>query len=150
MFYPPSKTSVETIRRYGELAALGCDPGVAARAWSDSGSTTPMTARCDGRGRLSRHPQAGPPQSELVRANEVSLLKFTVHSAVRSEPGAWDRVASTERVVRTTLAVATGAVIAKAREWWCITILTSFLGRDNHEGVLPASQDERRDHQAVR
>jgi hypothetical protein len=33
----PRRVSVETIRRFGELADRGADPAVAARAWSQAG-----------------------------------------------------------------------------------------------------------------
>ena len=137
MFYPPSKTTVETIRRYGELAALGCDPGVAARAWSDSRALLGLPAAAV---ELYGYQAASPIRHVLPAGSGASTIEFS-HTFERGTEA---------RVVRTTLAVATGAVIAKAREWSCITVLTSFLGRDNHEGVLPVGQDERRDHQAVR
>ncbi|HEV2753937.1 MAG TPA: hypothetical protein VGV36_08905 [Solirubrobacteraceae bacterium] len=43
--HTPARTSVETIRRYGELADRGGDPGEAAKAWSDAGFDDAMTAR---------------------------------------------------------------------------------------------------------
>ncbi len=45
VYYPPARTSVETIRQYGELAAPGGDPGEAAQAWTDAGFDDTMTAR---------------------------------------------------------------------------------------------------------
>lgn len=45
VYEPAAKTGVETIRRYGELAARGGDPGVAAQAWTDAGFDDAMTAR---------------------------------------------------------------------------------------------------------
>jgi len=45
VYYPSARTSVETIRQYGELAAPGGDPGEAAQAWTDAGFDDPMTAR---------------------------------------------------------------------------------------------------------
>jgi len=43
--HAPARTSVETIRRYGELADRGGDPAEAAQAWSDAGFDDHMTAR---------------------------------------------------------------------------------------------------------
>lgn len=43
--YPPARTSVETIKRYGELADRGGDAEAAAKAWSDAGFDDAMTAR---------------------------------------------------------------------------------------------------------
>ncbi len=37
-------TSIDTIRRYGELADRGSEPAVAARAWSDAGFDDERTA----------------------------------------------------------------------------------------------------------
>jgi hypothetical protein len=45
VYEPAARTSVETIRQYGELATRGGDPGVAARAWTDAGFDDEMTAR---------------------------------------------------------------------------------------------------------
>lgn len=45
VYEPAAKTGVETIRRYGELAARGGDPGVAAQAWTDAGFDDATTAR---------------------------------------------------------------------------------------------------------
>lgn len=45
VYGPPAKTSVETIKRYGELAAPGGDPGVAAQGWTDAGFDDATTAR---------------------------------------------------------------------------------------------------------
>jgi len=43
--HPPARTSVETIRRYGELADRGGDPGEAAQAWTDAGFDDETTAK---------------------------------------------------------------------------------------------------------
>ncbi len=40
-----SRTSVDTIGRYGELADRGEDPSVAARAWTDAGFDDEQTAK---------------------------------------------------------------------------------------------------------
>ncbi len=45
VYYPPARTSVETIKRYGELADRGGDAEAAAKAWSDAGFDDAMTAR---------------------------------------------------------------------------------------------------------
>jgi hypothetical protein len=45
VYEPAARTSVETIKRYGELAARGGDPGVAAQAWTNAGFDDAMTAR---------------------------------------------------------------------------------------------------------
>ncbi len=45
VYYPASKTSVETIRQYGELADRGGDPEVAAQAWTSAGFDDAMTGR---------------------------------------------------------------------------------------------------------
>ena len=45
VYHAQAKTSAETIRRYGELAARGGDPDVAAQAWTDAGFDDAMTAR---------------------------------------------------------------------------------------------------------
>jgi photosystem II stability/assembly factor-like uncharacterized protein len=45
VYEPTARTGVETIRRYGELADRGGDPGVAAQAWTDAGFDDDMTAR---------------------------------------------------------------------------------------------------------
>lgn len=39
-----AKTSVDTIKRYGELADRGADPAVAAGAWTDAGFDDEQTA----------------------------------------------------------------------------------------------------------
>ncbi len=44
MHWSGSRTSVETISRYGELADRGEDPSVAARAWSTAGFDDEETA----------------------------------------------------------------------------------------------------------
>lgn len=43
--HPAARTSVETIKRYGELADRGGDPGEAAQAWSEAGFDDAMTAK---------------------------------------------------------------------------------------------------------
>lgn len=45
VYEPPAETSVETIKRFGELADRGGDPGVAAQAWTDARFDDAMTAR---------------------------------------------------------------------------------------------------------
>ena len=40
-----SRTSVDTINRYGELADRGEDPAVAAKAWTDAGFDDEETAK---------------------------------------------------------------------------------------------------------
>lgn len=40
-----SRTSVDTIARFGELADRGEDPAVAAKAWTDAGFDDEQTAR---------------------------------------------------------------------------------------------------------
>ena len=40
-----SRTSVDTIGRYGELADRGEDPAVAAKAWTDAGFDDEQTAK---------------------------------------------------------------------------------------------------------
>jgi hypothetical protein len=40
-----ARTSVDTIKRYGELADRGEDPAVAAKAWTDAGFDDEMAAR---------------------------------------------------------------------------------------------------------
>lgn len=40
-----SRTSVDTIARYGELADRGEDPAVAAKAWTDAGFDDEETAK---------------------------------------------------------------------------------------------------------
>lgn len=45
IYEPPAKTSVETIRRYGELADRGGAAEVAAKAWTNAGFGDPMTAK---------------------------------------------------------------------------------------------------------
>ncbi|MBA3422782.1 MAG: hypothetical protein H0U12_13005 [Thermoleophilaceae bacterium] len=45
VYHPKAKTSVETIRRFGELADRGGDAGVAAEAWANAGFDDSMTAR---------------------------------------------------------------------------------------------------------
>jgi len=45
IYEPPVETSVETIKRYGELADRGGDPGVAAKAWSEAGFDDAATAK---------------------------------------------------------------------------------------------------------
>lgn len=45
VYEPAANTGAETIRRYGELAARGEDPGVAAQAWTDAGFDDATTAR---------------------------------------------------------------------------------------------------------
>ena len=45
MHWSRSKTSVDTINRYGELADRGEDPSVAAKAWTDAGFDDETTGR---------------------------------------------------------------------------------------------------------
>ncbi len=45
VYGPPAKTSVETIRRFGELADRGGGAREAAQAWTDAGFDDAMTAR---------------------------------------------------------------------------------------------------------
>lgn len=45
IYEQPAKTSAETIMRYGELAARGGEPDVAAKAWTDAGFDDARTAR---------------------------------------------------------------------------------------------------------
>jgi hypothetical protein len=45
MHWSQSKTSVETISRYGELADRGEDPAVAAKAWTAAGFDDEETAK---------------------------------------------------------------------------------------------------------
>lgn len=45
VYYPKARTSVETIRRFGEFADRGGDPDVAAKAWADARFDDEMTAR---------------------------------------------------------------------------------------------------------
>jgi hypothetical protein len=45
VYEPPAKTSVETIRRYGELADRGGAAEAAAQAWTGAGFDDEMTAR---------------------------------------------------------------------------------------------------------
>ncbi len=45
VYEPPAKTSVETIRRYGELADRGGAAEAAAQAWTEAGFDDEMTAR---------------------------------------------------------------------------------------------------------
>ena len=45
IYEPPVETSVETIKRYGELADRGGDPEVAAKAWTEAGFDDDTTAR---------------------------------------------------------------------------------------------------------
>ncbi|MDQ3768853.1 MAG: hypothetical protein M3370_05150 [Actinomycetota bacterium] len=45
VYGPAVKTGVETIKRYGELAAPDGDPGAAAQAWTDAGFDDAMTAK---------------------------------------------------------------------------------------------------------
>jgi hypothetical protein len=51
VYRPAPQTTAETIRRYGELADRGGDPGDAARAWTSAGfddedTATWLDARC--------------------------------------------------------------------------------------------------------
>jgi hypothetical protein len=45
MHWGAAKTSVDTIRRYGELADRGEDVAVAAKAWTDAGFDDETTGR---------------------------------------------------------------------------------------------------------
>lgn len=45
VYYPKARTSVETIRRFGQLADRGGDPEAVAKAWEDAGFDDEMTAR---------------------------------------------------------------------------------------------------------
>lgn len=45
VYEPAAKTSVETIKRYGELADRGGDPGAAAKAWTEAGFGDETTAK---------------------------------------------------------------------------------------------------------
>ena len=45
VYGPAVRTSVETIKQYGELATRGEDPAVAAQAWTDAGFDDEMAAR---------------------------------------------------------------------------------------------------------
>ena len=45
VYEPPAKTSVETIRRYGELADRGGTAEAAAQAWTEAGFDDETTAR---------------------------------------------------------------------------------------------------------
>jgi len=45
VYEPEAKTSVETVRRFGELAARGGDAREAAQAWTEAGFDDAMTAR---------------------------------------------------------------------------------------------------------
>jgi hypothetical protein len=45
MHWGAGRTSVDTIRRYGELADRGDDAATAARAWTDAGFDDEMAAR---------------------------------------------------------------------------------------------------------
>ena len=45
VYEPPATTSVETIRRYGELAQRGGPAEAAARAWTDAGFDDERAAR---------------------------------------------------------------------------------------------------------
>ncbi|MDQ3092969.1 MAG: hypothetical protein M3R46_15190 [Actinomycetota bacterium] len=80
VYEPAAKTGVETIRRYGELAARGGDPGVAAQAWTDAGFDDAMTARwLDAR---CQDPQA---------ARALADLNVTPHqAAARTRDGGGD------------------------------------------------------------
>jgi len=44
-YWPAAKTSVETIRRYGEFADRGGDAGSAAQAWTEAEFDDELTAR---------------------------------------------------------------------------------------------------------
>jgi len=44
-YWSQSRTSVDTISRYGELADRGEDPAVAAKAWTAAGFDDDQTAR---------------------------------------------------------------------------------------------------------
>lgn len=45
VYEPAARTSVATIREYGELADRGGDSGAAAQAWTNAGFDDAMTAR---------------------------------------------------------------------------------------------------------
>ena len=45
VYEPKAETSVETIRRYGELADRGGDADAAAQAWTEAGFDDAMTER---------------------------------------------------------------------------------------------------------
>ena len=45
VYGPAVKTGVETIKRYGELAAPDGDPAAVAQAWTDAGFDDATTAR---------------------------------------------------------------------------------------------------------
>ena len=45
MHWGAARTSVDTIKRYGELADRGEDPAVAAKAWTDAGFDDEGTAK---------------------------------------------------------------------------------------------------------
>ena len=45
MHWSQSRTSVDTIKRFGELADPGEDPAAAARAWTDAGFDDEQTAK---------------------------------------------------------------------------------------------------------
>jgi hypothetical protein len=45
VYEPAARTSVETIKRYGQLAARGGVAEVVAQAWTDAGFEDEMTAR---------------------------------------------------------------------------------------------------------
>jgi hypothetical protein len=44
VYEPAVRTSVATIRQYGEIADRGGDPGAAAQAWTNAGFDDKMTA----------------------------------------------------------------------------------------------------------
>ncbi len=44
-YWPAAETSVETIKRYGELADRGGEPDAAAQAWTGAGFDDETTAR---------------------------------------------------------------------------------------------------------
>lgn len=45
VYEPAARTSVETIKRYGDLADRGGTPEMAAQAWTDAGFDDGLTAR---------------------------------------------------------------------------------------------------------
>lgn len=45
IYEPPVQTSIETIRRFGQLADPGEAAGVVAQRWTDAGFADAMTAR---------------------------------------------------------------------------------------------------------
>lgn len=45
IYEPPPETSVETIKRYGELGDRGGDAEAVARTWTEAGFDDGMTAR---------------------------------------------------------------------------------------------------------